>query len=89
MNPQYEILFRKQARKQLMEIPEPYRRRISEHIDALKRNPRPSGVEKIHGFEDHYRIRIGVYRVVYMIKNYKLIIEVIRVGSRKDIYRRF
>lgn len=88
MSRPYKIFFRKQARKQLLEIPEPYRHRVSGRIDGLKSNPRPSGVEKIRGFEDHYRIRIGPYRVVYMIQDYKLIIEVIRIGARKDVYRK-
>ena len=88
MTPTYEILFRKQAWKQLLEIQEPYRRKISERIDGLKSNPRPSGIEKIRGFEDHYRIRIGPYRVVYMIQDDKLIVKVIRIGARKDVYRK-
>ena len=85
---QYEISFRRRARKQLLEIPEPYRYRIAQRIDGFKTNPRPSGVEKIRGFEDHYRVRIGPYRVVYMTQDDKLIVEVIRIGARKDVYRK-
>jgi len=53
-------------------------------------NPRPADVEKLRGLEDHYRIRIriGPYRVAYRIQDYKLIVEVIRIGPRKDIYRK-
>lgn len=54
----------------------------------MKANPRPVGVEKMRGFEGHYRIRIGPYRAVYSIEDFKLIIEVIRIGPRKDIYRK-
>lgn len=73
--------------KQLLSIPEPYRAAISHRIDALQTNPRPQGVEKMKGLDDHYRIRTGPYRVIYMIQDKKLIIEVIRIGSRKDIYK--
>ena len=62
--------------------------RLRPRIDALGDNPRPHGVEKLGGGEDRYRIRVGDYRVVYAIHDAVLLVLVLEVGDRKDIYRR-
>jgi len=61
--------------------------RLARAIDALAENPRPQGVEKRSGYEDRYRIREGDYRIVYTIRDTALIVLIVRVGHRKDIYR--
>jgi mRNA interferase RelE/StbE len=49
--------------------------------------PRPNGVRKLEGFKNSYRVRIGNYRVVYKIEDSELIIEVVKISDRKDVYR--
>jgi mRNA interferase RelE/StbE len=82
----YKIIIAEQAIKALAKLPGKTRRQISEKIDALADNPRPAGIEKLQG-ADLYRIRSGDYRVIYQIKDNLLIVLVVRIGHRKDIYR--
>lgn len=56
-------------------------------MDALAGDPRPKGVKKLFGLDDLYRIRVGEYRVVYQIQDNRLIVLVVRIGHRKDVYR--
>ena len=57
-------------------------------IDGLEKNARPSGCVKLAGEPDLYRIRVGDYRVVYQVKDTALIVLVLSIGHRRDIYRR-
>ncbi len=57
------------------------------HLRKLDDNPRPHGTEKLTGSEDFYRIREGDYRIIYTIKDKELIILVVKIGHRKDVYR--
>lgn len=61
--------------------------RIARRIDNLATDPRPQGCEKITGSDDLYRIRVGDYRVVYQVRDERLLILVILIGHRRDIYR--
>ena len=63
------------------------RQRIVDRIRTLAANPRPPGYEKMAGQARRYRIRIGRYRVVYSIEDDILLVLVVRVGHRKDVYR--
>jgi len=83
----YRIEIKPQAEKALADVPNPHRRRIAKAIDALADQPRPTGCRKLTGSEDAYRIRVGDYRVVYRIVDRVLIVYIIRIGHRKDIYR--
>ncbi len=56
-------------------------------MDGLAVNPRPKGVKKLSGLDDLYRIRVGDYRIVYQIHDDRLIVLVVRIGHRKDVYR--
>jgi mRNA interferase RelE/StbE len=82
----YKIIIAEQAIKALGKLPRKVQRQISEKIDSLADNPRPAGTEKLQG-ADLYRIRSGDYRVIYQIKDDVLIVLVVRIGHRKDIYR--
>jgi mRNA interferase RelE/StbE len=62
------------------------RMRVVERISKLAEDPRPSGSEKISGL-DKYRVRQGRYRLLYAIENQDLIVQVVKVGHRKDVYR--
>ena len=84
----YQIKYWARAKKSLSRIPNLDRQRIARGIDDLSRDPRPMGCEKMKGMEDTYRIRVGDYRVVYEIVDQVLIVYVVRVDHRKDVYRK-
>jgi mRNA interferase RelE/StbE len=83
----YSIEFKKSAKKSLLGLPKPVVQAISQLIDSLSENPYPDGCKKLFGFEHTYRVRTGDYRVVYSVFNDRLIIQILKVGHRKDIYR--
>jgi mRNA interferase RelE/StbE len=83
----YEIIIKPAAEKGLDRIPKTNRRRIADALEGLRNNPRPPGVLKMSGAENLWRIRIGDYRVVYEIHDDRLIVLVLRVAHRKDVYR--
>jgi mRNA interferase RelE/StbE len=62
--------------------------RITGKLVELARNPGPPGVEKLAGGTDEYRVRVGNYRIVYAIEDARLIVLVLRIADRKDVYRR-
>jgi len=84
---EYKIFFKKSVEKDFKKIPEKYLVKILEKIDELKNNPKPDGSEKLTSC-DLYRIRQGTYRIVYSIQDQELIIWVIKVGHRKEIYKK-
>ena len=63
-------------------------KRIVRTIDALATEPRPEGVRKLGGEKDLYRIRVGDFRVLYRVEDRVLIILVIAIGNRRDVYRK-
>lgn len=71
----------------MLKLPRQEAIRIKVAIDRLIENPRPAGCKKIKGSENSYRIRIGSYRVVYLIVDSLLIVTIIRIAHRKDVYR--
>lgn len=83
----YTILIKRPAQKALARIVLPSRDRIIEKIRALAAEPRPAGAKKLIN-HPAWRIRVGEYRVIYEIKDRELLIFVIDIGNRKDIYRR-
>lgn len=83
----YSILLTKSAAKELERVPTKDRQRIATRIGSLAENPRPIGVEKLSG-DDKYRIRQGNYRILYEIIDTDLIVTVVRIGDRREVYRR-
>lgn len=83
----YEIQFARSAARALLKIGSIPRRRIARAIDALALEPRPQGVKQLAGEEKLYRIRIGDFRVIYQIQNAVLLILVLTIGNRRDVYR--
>lgn len=84
---EYKIFFKESVEKDLKKIPKKYLLKILEKIDELKSNPKPDGSEKLTCY-DLYRIRQGTYRIVYSIQDQELAIWVIKIGHRKDIYKK-
>ena len=83
----YKVVLTKSAEKELLKIPRVYSENIVKHLVELINNPRPNGCKKLSGYEDIYRIRVGMYRIVYRIEDDILYIEVIKIGHRKDVYQ--
>lgn len=82
----YELVFKKSVAKDLREFPKADVRRILQRIRSLADEPRPPGCEKLSG-QERYRLRQGVYRIVYEIDDRVLIVLVVKVAHRKDVYR--
>jgi len=83
----YKVELRPSARKELLKLPRQDQIRLVRSMDALAIDPRPRGVKKLTGIEDLYRIRVGDYRIVYQIQDDRLIVLVVRIRHRKDVYR--
>jgi mRNA interferase RelE/StbE len=85
----YKILIKKTAAKELETIAgKKDRERITQRILALADNPRPPGVEKLSGTNEKYRIRQGNFRILFEIQDDTLVVYVVRIGDRKEIYRK-
>ena len=81
----YTLYFSKHAIKELEKINEPFYSSIKQAILDLSENPRPPGCKKLKG-RSGWRIRVGSYRVIYDIFDNQLIVDIITLGHRKDIY---
>lgn len=85
----YSIDFAPRTEQQLNLIPKDIRKLVFERIDKLKINPRPVNVEPLQGADKGlFRIRQGNYRIVYSIEDQKLLILIIRVVHRKEVYKK-
>lgn len=82
----YRIEIKKSAIKELESIPSRDLSRIMERIESLVDDPRPEGSQKLSG-EEKYRIRQGNYPILYAIEDDLLIVYVVKVAHRKDVYR--
>lgn len=87
MNKKYKVLFEKKYVKDLKRIPSIYHKAIKEATLSLGENPLPNGYIKLKGSDNLFRIRVGPYRIIYTIQDHKLIVLVLEIGDRKDIYR--
>lgn len=86
MKRRYDIRFKPSAEKQLNKHDERAQKRIVRKIDMLADDPRPHGVKKLSGNDDFYRIRIGDFRVIYQIQDKILLILIVKIGYRKEVY---
>jgi len=83
----YAIEWRPSARKEVRRIDPPVRRRVIDAIEGLADDPRPAGSVTLTGSPGWRRIRVGGYRVVYDVNDRALVVLVLRVGSRGEVYR--
>jgi mRNA interferase RelE/StbE len=83
---QYNVVVSKSAAKELSKLPATVNNRIIKAILELSDDPRPQGSKKLKGGSENWRIRIGAYRVIYAIDDEVMIVDVRKVGHRKDIY---
>jgi mRNA interferase RelE/StbE len=82
----YEVLVKQTAERELRRLPPKDIGRVARRLRSLAANPRPIGCEKLSG-EDRYRVRQGVYRVVYGIDDAARRVTVVKIGHRKEVYR--
>jgi mRNA interferase RelE/StbE len=84
----YRIELTPKAERDFNSLDGSVRRRIKQRIDSLAENPFPSGIKKIEGEDELYRLRVGDYRILYQVKGKILLVLIIGIGHRRDIYRR-
>ena len=82
----YRVLIKPSAAKEIEAIPQKDRRRIVARILGLSSNPRPPGCEKLSD-QDRFRLRQGVYRIVYSVNDDESSLLIVKVGHRKEVYR--
>lgn len=83
----FTIYLTKAAAKDLAAVPARSLQHLDNAIRSLAANPRPQGSIKLQGNDDLYRIRKGVFRIIYKVEDEALIVTVVRVGNRRDVYR--
>jgi mRNA interferase RelE/StbE len=84
----YHVSIRKQALKELENLPLKESRKVAAAIDELSQNPRPDGCKKLKGEHEFiWRIRVGDYRVLYKIEDEIKVVEVGKISDRKDVYK--
>ncbi len=86
----YRLVIKSSAAKELEAVGQKVdRARLVASIQALAMQPKPVGAEKLSGHIDLYRVRVGNYSIVYEIDDDQIVVTVIKVGHRKEIYRSF
>ena len=82
----YTVEFLKTAVEELAELPKNAQRQIIKRVEGLKENPRPAGIKQLRGPEKFLRLRVGDYRVIYLIEGKHLVVLMVRIGDRKEVY---
>ena len=83
----YEIEVSRSAERQLRELPRNEQERIVQAILPLARNPHPRGARKLSGYGDVLRVRVGHYRILYSVAGATLVITILKIGHKRDVYR--
>ena len=83
----YRLEWRRSTKRDLRQIAQEHLPRIIAAAEALLQNPFPMGCVKLSGSDQSYRIRVGNYRILYEVFSDRLVIEIVRVGHRKDVYK--
>lgn len=86
---EYHIEFTRPAQKEFDKLDAVIKQRVSDEVVSLEKNPRPSGCVALKGYANTYRIRIGKFRVIYEVKDKVLLVLVIRIAKREDVYDGF
>lgn len=82
----FRLNFKASVAKDLRQIPKRDVQSILKRIEGLADDPRPSGSEKLSG-QERYRVRQGTYRIIYEIREQELVVMVVKIGHRRDVYR--
>jgi mRNA interferase RelE/StbE len=83
----YRVEIARRAIKALAALPRQEQQRVRAAVDLLADNPRPPGCTELTGEDATYRVRVGVYRIVYDVHDDRLVIQVVRIGHCRDVYR--
>lgn len=83
----YEVEISRTAERQLRRLPRADQVRVARAMLALADNPLPRGARKLSGYDDVFRVRTGRYRILYSVVERTLVIVVLKVGHRRDVYR--
>jgi mRNA interferase RelE/StbE len=83
----YRIEIKRSAAKELEQLPPKDRQRVATRIQALASDPRPPGAEKLSG-QERYRVRQGDFRILYEIFDDLILVIVVKIGNRRDVYRK-
>lgn len=83
----YRVELKPAAHRQYRKLPLSVQERIVGALERLGQNPRPPGAQKLEAEENLYRVRVRAYRVVYTIEDRKLLVLVVRIAHRRDVYR--
>lgn len=83
----YEVIIKPSAEKAFGKLSKVSQVKILEALEQLSVNPRPSGIKKLKSVFNFYRIRVGEYRIIYTIDDTVLIVTVVKIAHRKDVYR--
>ena len=85
------VVFKKSAFKEYKKLPKKYKQKINETLEILQISPLNEilNIRKIQNTKNHYRVRVGHYRIIYSVQKRQLTIEIIRVGHCQDIYKFF
>ena len=83
----YKVVVQPRARRAFLRLDGPVRKRVAAAIDALATDPRPAGAKALVGLPGALRVRIGDYRIVYEIQHDDLVVLIIDIGHRREIYR--
>jgi mRNA interferase RelE/StbE len=86
-NPKWQITVRRKAKRVLTRLPAPLQTQMIKAIDELADNPRPPHSKQLKGTKDLYRIRVGSWRVIYTIKDEQLLILIITIAPRGQVYK--
>jgi mRNA interferase RelE/StbE len=84
--PSYAVELKPSARKELESLPDTVLARVVGKLEALKGDPRPAGCKKLKGYKDQWRIRIGNWRIVYIIDDTARLVSVTRIAHRREVY---
>jgi mRNA interferase RelE/StbE len=85
----YRIEFSKPAQKEFEKLDAVVKQRVSDEIVGLEKEPRPIGCKPLKGFKSVYRVRVGKFRIVYEVRDKVLLVLVIRIAKREDVYNDF
>ncbi len=83
----YRLYLRPAAEKDLQWLPKEVTTRMERAIDRLGEEPRPRGAKKLSGYENEWRVRVGDYRILYIIDDTKKEVRVARIAHRREVYR--
>jgi mRNA interferase RelE/StbE len=84
--PKYSLAIKASAQKELDALADDLFRRIDLKILALAKNPRPSGCKKLRGYKNHWRVRAGDWRIIYVVDDAKNSVTITRVAHRGEVY---